>query len=134
MSRRDFISDLKLVSHPQQFCSTPTLNFLPNPKLTTQKTEPRPQSKPGTTATMSAENLLKTYRGNCHCGAFVYEVELPEIKAVSTCNCSICSKKGYLWAKPSEIKVVKGSEDALTAYTFASNTYYHKVSPLFKFS
>lgn len=133
MSRGDFISDRKLISHPQQFCSTPTLNFLPNPKLTKDRTR-SPRSQPETTATMSAESPLKTYRGNCHCGAFVYEVELPEIKAVSTCNCSICSKKGYLWVKPSEIKVVKGSEDALTAYTFASNTFYHKVSPLFKFS
>lgn len=80
---------------------------------------------------MTEEKPLKTYRGNCHCGAFVYEVELPEIKAVSTCNCSICTKKGYLWVKPSEIKVVKGAEDALTGYTFGSNTFYHKVSPLY---
>ncbi|KAK1828513.1 glutathione-dependent formaldehyde-activating enzyme [Podospora conica] len=79
---------------------------------------------------MAEENQpLKTYRGNCHCGAFVYEVELPEIKAVSTCNCSICTKKGYLWVKPSEIKVVKGDEDALTGYTFGSNTFYHKFCP-----
>lgn len=83
---------------------------------------------------MTEENPLKIYRGNCHCGAFVYEVDLPEIKAVITCNCSICSKKGCLWVKPYEIKVVKGSEDALTSYTFASNTFPHKVSPVFKFS
>ncbi|KAK3347015.1 Mss4-like protein [Lasiosphaeria hispida] len=76
-----------------------------------------------------ATQPLKTYRGNCHCGAFVYEVELPEIKAVSACNCSICTKKGYLWVKPSEIKVVKGDEDALTGYTFGSKTFYHKFCP-----
>lgn len=70
----------------------------------------------------------KIYRGNCHCGAFVYEVELPEIKSVTACNCSICSKKGYLWVKPSEIKAVKGDEAALSTYTFGSNTYVHKVS------
>ena len=74
---------------------------------------------------------IKTYRGNCHCAAFIYEVELPEIKAVTACNCSICTKKGYLWVKPSEIKVVKGDEDALTDYTFGSKTFHHKVSPIF---
>jgi len=79
-----------------------------------------------------ANQPRKTYRGNCHCGAFVYEVELPEIKAVSACNCSICTKKGYLWVRPpSEIKVVKGYEDALTSYTFGSKTFYHKVRSIF---
>lgn len=79
-----------------------------------------------------ANQPLKTHRGNCHCGAFIYEVELPEIKAVSACNCSICTKKGYLWVKPSEIKAVKGDENALTDYTFGSKTFHHKVNPIFQ--
>jgi len=72
---------------------------------------------------------LKTYRGNCHCGAFVYEVQLPEIKSAGQCNCSICTKKGYLWAFPSTVnfKVVKGDESELTEYQFGSKNLSHKV-------
>lgn len=75
------------------------------------------------------EQAPKTYRGNCHCGAFVYEVELPEIKSVNECNCSICYKKGYLWLFPpaDAFKIVKGDEDALTAYSFSTGTTLHKV-------
>ncbi|KID92432.1 glutathione-dependent formaldehyde-activating GFA [Metarhizium guizhouense ARSEF 977] len=72
---------------------------------------------------------LRTYRGNCHCKAFVYEVQLPEIKAVKQCNCSICHKKGYLWVLAQEtghFKVVKGGEDTLSSYTFNTKNRIHK--------
>ncbi|KID78543.1 glutathione-dependent formaldehyde-activating GFA, partial [Metarhizium brunneum ARSEF 3297] len=72
---------------------------------------------------------LRTYRGNCHCKAFVYEVQLPEIKAVKQCNCSICHKKGYLWVLAQEtghFKIVKGGEDTLSSYTFNTKNRIHK--------
>ncbi|KAH7123343.1 glutathione-dependent formaldehyde-activating enzyme [Dactylonectria estremocensis] len=78
------------------------------------------------------EELTKTYRGNCHCGAFVYEIDLPEIKTVNECNCSICSRKGYLWLFPPTrdgFKIVKGAEDELTTYTFAAKHLHHKFCP-----
>ncbi|KAK9441369.1 glutathione-dependent formaldehyde-activating enzyme [Metarhizium brunneum] len=75
---------------------------------------------------------LRTYRGNCHCKAFVYEVQLPEIKAVKQCNCSICHKKGYLWVLAQEtghFKIVKGGEDTLSSYTFNTKNRIHKFCP-----
>jgi hypothetical protein len=36
---------------------------------------------------------LKTYQGNCHCGAFKYFVKLPEPKFIMEYNYSICSRK-----------------------------------------
>ena len=39
-----------------------------------------------------AEQVLQTYHGNCHCGAFIFSVQLPDLKRVFACNCSICSK------------------------------------------
>ncbi|TGJ83001.1 hypothetical protein E0Z10_g5766 [Xylaria hypoxylon] len=71
---------------------------------------------------------LKTYRGNCHCAAFVYEVSLPEIKQASECNCSICYKKAAIWVfpKPSDVKFVKGDPSALTNYNFNKKQYTHK--------
>ncbi len=42
------------------------------------------------------------YRGGCHCGRVAFEVD-GDIKLVSECNCSICTKKGYLhWTVPHE--------------------------------
>ncbi|KAI0966865.1 glutathione-dependent formaldehyde-activating enzyme [Xylaria arbuscula] len=71
---------------------------------------------------------LKTYRGNCHCAAFVYEITLPEIKQGAECNCSICYKKAAIWVfpKPSDVKFVKGDASGLTDYTFNNKKFAHK--------
>ncbi|GAP82470.1 putative glutathione-dependent formaldehyde-activating enzyme [Rosellinia necatrix] len=73
----------------------------------------------------------KTYRGNCHCAAFVYEITLPEIKQASECNCSICYKKAAIWVfpKPSDVKYVKGDPSKLTSYTFHEKKFTHKHCP-----
>ncbi|KAF9774547.1 hypothetical protein IL306_007433 [Fusarium sp. DS 682] len=73
-----------------------------------------------------------TYRGNCHCGAFVFEIGIPEIKSVMACNCSICTKKGYLLLFPGgldDLKIVKGSIEDLTNYTFSKGKLHHKFCP-----
>ncbi|KAI0457628.1 glutathione-dependent formaldehyde-activating enzyme [Xylaria acuta] len=74
---------------------------------------------------------LKTYRGNCHCAAFVYEITLPEIKQASECNCSICYKKAAIWVfpKPGDVKFVKGDPSALTKYNFNKGQFTHKFCP-----
>ncbi|UNI17665.1 hypothetical protein JDV02_003991 [Purpureocillium takamizusanense] len=84
-----------------------------------------------TNTTGAQEPQLRTYRGNCHCGAFVYETQLPEIKSVFECNCSICHKKGYLWVFPGEgrFSIVKGGDDALSGYTFGLKKRTHKFCP-----
>ena len=43
---------------------------------------------------------LKTYRGNCHCAAYIYEFKAPENIKPSECNCSSCYKKGSYWYVP----------------------------------
>lgn len=35
------------------------------------------------------------YRGSCHCGEIAFEAE-GEIESLLQCNCSICTKRGYL--------------------------------------
>lgn len=78
-----------------------------------------------------SEADLKSYRGSCHCGAFVYEAKLPEIKAFSECNCSICHKLGYAWLFPGQggLDIVKGSTGDLTAYTFGKGEYVYRFCP-----
>ncbi|KAI1278157.1 glutathione-dependent formaldehyde-activating enzyme [Xylaria sp. FL0933] len=71
---------------------------------------------------------LKTYRANCHCTGYVYEVTLPEISKASQCNCSVCYKKGALWVfpKPADVKFVKGDPATLSDYTFGKKAFIHK--------
>ncbi|KAI1142300.1 glutathione-dependent formaldehyde-activating enzyme [Hypoxylon sp. FL0543] len=72
---------------------------------------------------------LKTYRGNCHCAAIVYEVDLPKDFKPVKCNCSSCYKKGALWIIPKDkkhLRFVKGEIDTLANYTFGEKTFNHK--------
>ncbi|KAL7951575.1 Mss4-like protein [Trichoderma barbatum] len=74
----------------------------------------------------------RTYRGNCHCGAFVYEVDLLELRSVIECDCSFCSRTGNLYVLTSEdsnFRIVKGSEEKLKTYTFGPRNKIHKFCP-----
>ncbi|KAI3336760.1 glutathione-dependent formaldehyde-activating enzyme [Xylariaceae sp. AK1471] len=74
------------------------------------------------------QSPIKTYRGNCHCTAYVFEVTLPEITNASECNCSICYKKAALWVfpKPGDVKFVKGDPATLTDYAFGKKRFTHR--------
>ncbi|KAM0257586.1 hypothetical protein ACHAQJ_004286 [Trichoderma viride] len=78
-----------------------------------------------------AEAETIKYRGNCHCGDFVFEAKVPEIKAAFHCECSICIKKGYLWLMPGtgNVNIVKGSLEDLTVYTFGEKKLKHLFCP-----
>ncbi|KAL7919311.1 hypothetical protein ACQKWADRAFT_301697 [Trichoderma austrokoningii] len=78
-----------------------------------------------------AEPETVTYRGNCHCGDFVFEIKVPEIKEAYNCECSICVRKGYLWLQPGigNVSIVKGRLDQLTTYTFGDKKLKHLFCP-----
>lgn len=67
------------------------------------------------------------YKGSCHCGAVEYQVEAPDVVECQECNCSICSKSGYLHliVAKSKFKFLKGEEN-ITTYTFDSGEAKHK--------
>lgn len=78
--------------------------------------------------TMAESEAAKTYRGNCHCGSYVFEVRLPEIKSTMVCNCSICTKKSYMWLyPPKESFTVIKDDGILSEYKFGSFGITHKV-------
>jgi hypothetical protein len=69
---------------------------------------------------------LVTHRGGCHCGRVRFEFEAPPRLAVIDCNCSICSKTGYLHfivPKP-QLRLLSG-RDALSTYTFNTGAAKH---------
>ncbi len=68
-----------------------------------------------------------TYRGNCHCGAVRFEVEAPERIECTECNCSICTKSGYLHliVPKTKFKLLGGAEN-FTIYTFNTGVAQHK--------
>ncbi|WP_455202874.1 GFA family protein [Kaarinaea lacus] len=70
---------------------------------------------------------LVTHKGSCHCGAVQYEVEAPADLQVHECNCSICSRTGYLHliVPKSHFHLLQG-EDYLTTYTFDTHEAKHK--------
>ncbi|WP_455206496.1 GFA family protein [Kaarinaea lacus] len=72
-------------------------------------------------------NQLVLHKGSCHCGAVCYEVEAPADLLVQECNCSICSRTGYLHliVPRSRFRLIQG-EDYLTTYTFDTHEAKHK--------
>jgi len=66
------------------------------------------------------------YAGSCHCGAVRFEVEAPEQVEVERCNCSICSKSGFLHliVPRSRFRLLSG-EVSLTTYTFNTGVARH---------
>ncbi len=67
------------------------------------------------------------YIGSCHCGAVQYEVEAPEIVVSQECNCSICSKSGYLHliVPKSKFKILQGTQH-ITTYAFGTGEAKHQ--------
>ena len=64
--------------------------------------------------------------GGCHCGRVRFELTAHEDILVSECNCSICSKSGYLGlpVPRSRFTLLQG-EDCLTTYTFNTHVAQH---------
>ena len=69
---------------------------------------------------------MKTHTGGCHCGRVRFEVTAPARIEVTECNCSMCSKAGYLHliVPKSQFRLLSG-EDALTSYRFNTGTAQH---------
>ena len=66
------------------------------------------------------------HKGGCHCGRVRFEVTAPASIRVSECNCSICSKAGYLHLiVPRDRFRLKSGAEVLTVYGFNTHTAKH---------
>ena len=72
-----------------------------------------------------SDDLIK-HTGGCHCGRVRFEVTAPAHLEVSECDCSMCSRTGYLHliVPKSRFRLLSGA-DALTTYQFNTRTAQH---------
>ena len=69
---------------------------------------------------------MTRHTGGCHCGRVRFEVEAPAAITATRCNCSICSKAGFLHliVARDDFHLLQG-EDALATYTFNTGIAKH---------
>ncbi len=66
------------------------------------------------------------YLGSCHCGAVRFQVEAPEVLEVEQCNCSICTKSGFLHLiVPLSRFTLLSGECSLSTYRFNTGVAKH---------
>ena len=76
-------------------------------------------------------DVIVTHTGGCHCGAVRFEVLAPKTLQVSECNCSICSRTGYLHLiVPADRFTLLSGRDVLSTYTFNTGTAKHHFCPV----
>ena len=75
---------------------------------------------------MESHEALIKHTGGCHCGRVQFEVLVPAEIDVSECNCSICSKTGFLHliVPKSRFQLLQGAEH-LSTYTFNTGVAKH---------
>jgi len=68
---------------------------------------------------------MQTYEGGCHCGAVRFRVTA-DLDRVTECNCSMCSKKGFLHLiiPQQQFELLRGAE-AQATYQFGTKTAKH---------
>jgi hypothetical protein len=74
-------------------------------------------------------NETHVYRGGCHCGRVAFEVT-GVLELASQCNCSICTRKGYLhWIVARENFRMLTPQTNLATYTFNTGVAKHHFCP-----
>jgi hypothetical protein len=68
---------------------------------------------------------MRTYRGSCHCGAVVFEIDT-DFPELTMCDCSICRRRNALMVKVHEdrFRLLSG-HDAIAEYRFHTQVARH---------
>ena len=73
---------------------------------------------------------MQRYRGGCHCGRIAFEVQ-GELRGILVCNCSICTKKGYLhWIVPCDCVRLLTPAESWSTYRFQTRAAAHRFCPV----
>lgn len=69
---------------------------------------------------------LHRFHGTCHCGAVSFDVTMPPPDKAYACNCSICSRAGWLLAFVKEGNfTLHHKPDAVRDYQFGPKKTHH---------
>ena len=68
---------------------------------------------------------MRVYTGGCHCGRVRFEVTA-DLARIVVCNCSICTRKGYLHhiVPRDRFRLLQGAEE-LATYRFGTMVAQH---------
>lgn len=78
---------------------------------------------------LNSELSNMNYKGSCHCGRISFRVE-GELEKAMECNCSHCSRKGYLlWFVPRANLALDDPDVELGTYTFNKHAIKHHFCP-----
>lgn len=71
------------------------------------------------------------FKGSCHCGDITFKVTMPSPYdyAVSNCNCSLCTRWGYLNMTCALEDLEIQGEDKLQTYQWGHKRVTHKFCP-----
>jgi hypothetical protein len=70
-----------------------------------------------------------SHKGSCHCGQIQFEVQ-GTFETAMECNCSHCSRKGYLlWFVPQSSFTLRSPAASLATYTFNKHVIKHHFCP-----
>jgi hypothetical protein len=69
-----------------------------------------------------------TIKGSCHCGATTFEVESAPSE-LTQCTCSLCSKRGALWAYYTPRQVTIALPSTTATYRWQSKSVAHHFCP-----
>ncbi|HEV7694564.1 MAG TPA: GFA family protein [Hyphomonadaceae bacterium] len=73
---------------------------------------------------------MTIHSGSCHCGAVKYEADVDLAQPVMSCNCSHCSRKGFLLTFIAPEKFDLKTPDApLSEYKFNKHNIAHLFCP-----
>jgi hypothetical protein len=68
---------------------------------------------------------MPSWTGGCHCGRVRFRVTA-DLEGITDCNCSVCTKKGFLHliVPPEQFELLSGADD-LATYQFNTGTAKH---------
>lgn len=75
---------------------------------------------------MGGVTTREQHDGRCHCGRIRFRIRAP-LEGVTDCNCSVCTKKGFLHLiiPPTQFELLAGAADLVT-YQFNTGTARHQ--------
>ena len=104
-----------LLSHPLDQCT---------PLWTTPQTNRRQETL--FLACMMSQQQMSWVQGGCHCGRIRFSVLIPETIEVEDCNCSICSKSGFLHLiVPKSRFILLSGKEEIQSYRFGTHVAQH---------